>query len=436
MPLKDNNKGLSLVELLIGVTILAIIAAPLLSSFVFATRTAQKSREIGDMTLAAENMAEEFLSQNYELWTMPGSRLNVPAMSGINGTLYYNFGSDSNPIFGSLSIAPTFDEEGYQKFYFGYQNVPVGDNEFDILVSFDPGAEPPAGSASGTPGTGYWNINSVPMLNYVPTNYSFDQSTSDPDAFAWQEFIADATAKGINTSTFDINDSRINAQRTINITVDDGPVLGDNMIHAYIQFSYEFTYPGTVDKFTTSSSSYEITPTGGVDASVEDAATFYLMFFPWYHGSSSTRDTIIINKPIDNEINVVLVKKTNPALSPAEISAGEADYKASVYFMQKYNADLYDSDTNSINVHGSLLTNINEPLVAGVTYPLNNVYYYISNGSGTYTRTELDSQDEIAVAELKKRVYDITIGIYDADMTGFNGDPGEPIYSINTSHLQ
>ncbi len=434
MSLKDNNKGLSLVELLIAVAILAMIAAPLLSSFVFATRTAARSREIGDITLAAENMTEQFLAQNYEMWT-GGNLLAPPTIEGIPGALYLNFNYSGTDNFFQMPNPISFSVEDYQDIYFGYQNVTIGDNEFDILVTLDPG-EPPSGSSSGTLGSGYWNINSVPMLNYIPTNYSFDQTTSNPDDFAWQEFIAAATTKGINTTSFDINDSRINAKRTITLTVDDGTVTGDNMLHASVKYSYEFTYPGTVETFTSSAQEYEITPTGGVDASKEDAATFYIMFFPWYYGGSSVRDTIVINKPVDNEINVVLVKKLNPALSAAEVTAGETSYKASVYFMQKYNPDLYDSATNSIEVHGSLLTNINEPLDPGVMYPLNNVYYFISNGSGTYTRTELDSDNDIAVAEITKRVYDITIDVYEADGANFNGNPGEPIYSINTSSLQ
>ncbi|MEG0035426.1 MAG: prepilin-type N-terminal cleavage/methylation domain-containing protein, partial [Oscillospiraceae bacterium] len=54
-----NNRGLTLVELIIGVTIMAIIVAPLLHSFVTSAGTANKSRRAAAATTAAQNLAEQ-----------------------------------------------------------------------------------------------------------------------------------------------------------------------------------------------------------------------------------------------------------------------------------------------------------------------------------------------------------------------------------------
>ena len=54
-----NNKGFSLVELLIATIILGIVVAPLLHTFVTAANTTARSRQIGDATLAGENIAEK-----------------------------------------------------------------------------------------------------------------------------------------------------------------------------------------------------------------------------------------------------------------------------------------------------------------------------------------------------------------------------------------
>ena len=53
-----NNKGFSLVELLIATIILGIVVAPLLHTFVTAANTTARSRQIGDATLMGENVAE------------------------------------------------------------------------------------------------------------------------------------------------------------------------------------------------------------------------------------------------------------------------------------------------------------------------------------------------------------------------------------------
>ena len=49
-----NNKGFSLVELLIATVILAIIVAPLLHSFVTSANTTVKSRQMGNVTLLSQ----------------------------------------------------------------------------------------------------------------------------------------------------------------------------------------------------------------------------------------------------------------------------------------------------------------------------------------------------------------------------------------------
>ena len=57
---RRNNRGLSLVELIVSVAILAIIVLPLLSSFVTATRTNVKARNKFRATNVADNIMEGF----------------------------------------------------------------------------------------------------------------------------------------------------------------------------------------------------------------------------------------------------------------------------------------------------------------------------------------------------------------------------------------
>ncbi len=53
-----DNRGLTLVELIVGVTLLAIIVTPLLHAFVTGANTERKGRQYGEATVAAENIAE------------------------------------------------------------------------------------------------------------------------------------------------------------------------------------------------------------------------------------------------------------------------------------------------------------------------------------------------------------------------------------------
>ena len=76
-----NNKGFSLVELLIATVILAIVVAPLLHTFVTAANTTARSRQIGDATLVSENIAERVeATALFDLFNEPdpGKYLTVP----------------------------------------------------------------------------------------------------------------------------------------------------------------------------------------------------------------------------------------------------------------------------------------------------------------------------------------------------------------------
>jgi len=58
MSISKDNRGLTLLELIIGITILTIIAVPLLHSFVTSAATARKSEIYENATAAAENEIE------------------------------------------------------------------------------------------------------------------------------------------------------------------------------------------------------------------------------------------------------------------------------------------------------------------------------------------------------------------------------------------
>lgn len=57
--LKNDNRGLTLMELLVGVAILAVIITPLLHVYVTGANTARKNKLYNDATLAAQNKIEE-----------------------------------------------------------------------------------------------------------------------------------------------------------------------------------------------------------------------------------------------------------------------------------------------------------------------------------------------------------------------------------------
>ncbi len=76
-----DNRGLTLVELIVGVTLLAIIITPLLHAFVTGASTERKGRQYGEATVAAENIAETIEAASIS---------QLPAALGKLGTLEAN----------------------------------------------------------------------------------------------------------------------------------------------------------------------------------------------------------------------------------------------------------------------------------------------------------------------------------------------------------
>ncbi|NCC66651.1 MAG: prepilin-type N-terminal cleavage/methylation domain-containing protein [Clostridia bacterium] len=64
--IRNDNRGLTLVELIVGVVILAIIVTPLLHALVTGASSAKKSKQYNDATLAAQNIIEHIEATDME----------------------------------------------------------------------------------------------------------------------------------------------------------------------------------------------------------------------------------------------------------------------------------------------------------------------------------------------------------------------------------
>lgn len=73
--LKRDNRGLTLVELIVGVVILALIVTPLLHVFVTGANTVKKTKQISDANVAAKNLIEEIEAKDMSVYLSGLSRV-------------------------------------------------------------------------------------------------------------------------------------------------------------------------------------------------------------------------------------------------------------------------------------------------------------------------------------------------------------------------
>lgn len=110
--IRNDNRGLTLVELIAGVVILAIIVTPLLHALVTGANTTQKSKQYNDATLAAQNIIE-----------------NIEA-------------SDMKTFLGSAAPVSDEDDENYGKYVLTQDDleddVQSGGTDFDAKLIITP----------------------------------------------------------------------------------------------------------------------------------------------------------------------------------------------------------------------------------------------------------------------------------------------------------
>ncbi|MCH5263503.1 MAG: prepilin-type N-terminal cleavage/methylation domain-containing protein [Lachnospiraceae bacterium] len=134
---KNSNAGFSLIELLIAVTILAIIVIPLLHMFVTSTRINVKSRQMLRATTVAQDIMEGLKAYNLE-----EVRTQFAPPDGASPTTYYYpsngfYVLNTNLIQGGVREITELEVDGEEIYYFGIENLKMQGGEYDALIKLD-----------------------------------------------------------------------------------------------------------------------------------------------------------------------------------------------------------------------------------------------------------------------------------------------------------
>ncbi len=109
---KGNNKGFSLIEIIIGIGMLAVIVIPILHTFITSAQINRDSRQVMIQTEVAQTIMEGFAGKTYAdvkssvaaLTTNGGVVSGNNALSTIDGNLFNTAGSYVSSVVGSSQI--------------------------------------------------------------------------------------------------------------------------------------------------------------------------------------------------------------------------------------------------------------------------------------------------------------------------------------------
>lgn len=385
---KSSNAGFSLVELLIAVTILAIIVIPLLHMFITSTRINVKSRQMLRATTVAQDIMEGLKAYNLE---EVRAQFAPPEGASPSGYYYPSNGFyvlNTNLIQGGVreitELGP--DATGEEIYYFGIENLKMQGGEYDALIKLDAstyGADSVegAGNLGATPsaaahdkefnGAFYAEIAGVSETSgNSETDSSFHEDkdlikdilkdvklqveakyAADPDLGDlpenWDE------VKLVNSGSPNTAGNIVITGRNIKVILEEAKdpygnpkkdVEGNLQCQATITFEYRCIYDG--DNYT--SYGYDGMPGHEINYyRTFSSGNFYLFYYPVYDGVKDEFEFLINDSSVLLDADKPLLKSitlakqirssvdTNtrviaPELSESELFAKESTYLANV----------------------------------------------------------------------------------------------------------
>ena len=434
-----NNKGVSLVELLIATIILGIVVVPLLHTFVTAANTTARSRQIGEATLLGENIAE--LVETTAMTKTALKALFEDPSFGVDNT------DPDNP---SISCSQDSNTDVYS---LSAKGVHAGSSTFNVKVKLDPTAYHTGNAANRKP------INDVKLSDYSNMDGIYAQSldVTNPDVLAYADFQREAdrqhngAAEGENASESGKQmwlANTVEPVRTTTIDITEDVTTGAITASLSLTYTYHYIYVKT-DPTTGANQEYtnSITvPTRKYDLvrnfsprNEGRLPNLYVMYYPLYE-SSRINDIIKINNMLTTTggaagesprvgvaqpIKIFLVKEK---AADANLANKEFGYNARV---EQY-VPAGTPDTNYAVVY----SNIREDLVTGSSLG-NNITYDIYRGSyfsdiGYFGGDDPNKGGDLVSKTERNRMYDVTVEIYDVKDTSFT----TPIHTAYATKLQ
>lgn len=443
---KINNKGITLVELIVAITILMLVSGTLLSAFVSSMRMSKKSRDLHRATTVAQNVmegiklktAEDLAYQfNYPVvkdnagndvsnFTVYFSNMfeHSANMKDSVGELYPTTDISGNPILAktnSITLAEyealkndettnaaaiakassaytsnlsteyfDFLQDTDGKYYYYLRNLENDGSYYNAKIIID-------ASPYRNPGSSSINVNSEQLISVPTINSTYDavEVMGDYDQQALTEFQLECGA---------VNENQIH--RTITIKVENDPVLGAvDRTTVKVYYHYEYVYGGVTKVVDYDSIAFDNTN----NEDIQKLRNVYLYYYPSYGRTDMAyRDDIVIENYDNKDMEVYIIKQEDINLTQGALTTKEIGYKVDF--------NVRESTTNAAgNSHVALRTNLNQNLAdiyTGATTSTTQVNFAYN---GTFATSDTYQMKDIRNKQAMDRMYNITVEIYESE---------------------
>ena len=330
----NKNAGFSLLELLIAVTILAIITIPMLHMFVTSARINGKSRITLRATVLAQDMVEGLKA--YHIDEIQDQFNGVEDFEMLNTSVIAGDCTYKEDVKREIDEnGPDPDDSSKAKpgkYYFVLKNAKLENSRFDVLISVDA-----TGYVKGTASTkhdSYLNTHEVAKVAGMnkSTDASFEQSQLQDEA---------ALSKAIEALSIPGDDityktAGLTCDRTITVCfLDGGTVTGEdgsilNKTNAFVTYNYKFTYGG--NNYTYIPPAMEVTDgegNSGLPCGSFTGNNFYFFYYPLYDAKKDELifDATGVNRTEENPLKLYIAKQTDSSMADVKLNQAETSYK-------------------------------------------------------------------------------------------------------------
>lgn len=445
-----NNKGFTLVELLVAITVLAIIVVPFLQGFVTAARTNLKAKKLQNATTLATNTMEEVKANSLENLAF---QFNYPEkIDSINNTttsrfdvmnafteayemvvgesgefeevvLYQTDGTMDNVDDVTSSIIyrdyQTQLEEDFEflgqdsgKYYFVLEGAKVGNQTYDVRITLD-GTEYVETYTEG------YNEMEVPIIATpdVLTDAFYIQKKIDglPQDDHYADLLLTrytSQAKALNVKQlFDGNFNNDEVGRQIVIDVEKAGAV----TQVYITYTYTYYAVQSGAVTVLGSETFQEVMYDNAEEQTNDLRSVYLFYNPLY-GSKLSKpiDKIVVNNLDNLPINVYIVKQRQATVDSVAMATKEAEYYVELELHDDSRVSVGNNERSCMTVRTNVGSNLYQE---GTT--LNNQYIIrYSTSASTNPVYNANNKRVLGVtglngAEQKDRIYGVTVAIYE-----------------------
>lgn len=370
---KLNNKGLSLVELLIAVTILSVISVAIYQSIVMSARTNAKAKLQHKATSLAQDVMEGLKAEDINTilhqFTAPVKRdaegnelvgFDIIPKSIRPVNLWSEVGTFGGYVTGTLQAdGTTVYEDDYNKtsdskYYLYLKNAIMENTTFDVLITLD-GSPYVDGGSSGQ------KYNSDPIVQIPTMDNNYDAITSN-------SMIYDAEAEAKFQTNIGSGYDPKNIRREIKTILTKETLAGIEAKTFYkvvVEYQYSYKWNGaysTADDKTYMQREIIYDNSASPEYRLQNVFLFYA---PAY---SYGEDVISIEnlQGLDPTVYIIKQKKTASNLLTQENS-----YRAKLKVTEASGAT-----TTSL---GAICTNMNQNLVTGSNIGAGNFSYELNN---------------------------------------------------------